>query len=157
MIHNKLKKMDSKELDLPETTFVRDIESKVYQSIALECLAKIEGITLPEGNLFDSILGRDPHERIKGIHVEQDPKHRSVKLRIEINVIYGVSIPEKCEEIQCKVSEEVTNLTGIHVSSVHVIFKNLVSKESVESQAQSEQLEEQLEEIIAEEVPSLED
>jgi uncharacterized alkaline shock family protein YloU len=119
-------KVDTKEFELPETLFVRDIENSVFQSIVLQCLAKISGISLLEGNFIDSLLGRGTLENVKGIFVEQDNRHSSVSIRAEINVCYGVSIPEKAEEIQGTVAEEITRLTGLHVSCVHVIFKSVV-------------------------------
>ncbi|HSW72920.1 MAG TPA: Asp23/Gls24 family envelope stress response protein [Chlamydiales bacterium] len=128
-MYDKLKQMDAKELDLPETVFIRDIESKVFQAIVLKCLSKIEGVGLMEHNLFDSLLGREL-ERIKGIHIEQDQKRHSVNIRVEINIAYGISIPEKAEEVQNKIAHEVSVWTGLHVSCVHVVFKNLLSPQS---------------------------
>lgn len=119
-------KVDPKELEPPETTFVRDIEDRVFQSILLQCLAKIEGIGLVEGGFINNLLGRDGLEGVTGIHINQDNKNQSVAIRVEVNVGYGIPIPEKAEEIQTKVVEEVTRLTGLHVSSVHVVFKNLM-------------------------------
>ncbi len=150
-MYDKLKDMDAKEIHLPETAYVRDIETKVFQGIALQCLAKIEGICLPENTLFDNLLGRDV-ERIKGIHVEQDHKKHSVNIRVEINVRYGLSLPEKAEEIQSKIVEEVSHLTGLHVASVHVIFKNLIlpEKEALIS-AKKEEIEEDSEMLVIEE------
>lgn len=124
--NNAFNQIDTKELELPETLFVRDIESRVFQSICLQCLAKIEGIETLEGNLIDSLLGRDRLESVKGIHVEQDQKNHSVKLKVDINIAYGVSIPEKAEEIQNRLVEEVSRMTGLHVGCVHVVFKNLI-------------------------------
>lgn len=118
-------KLDTKELKLPETVFVRDIESRVFQAIVLQSLSKIEGIGLLEGNLFDSLLGREL-ENVKGIHVEQDQKNHSVNIRIEINIAYGVSIPEKADEVQNKIVKEICCWTNLHVASVHVIFKDLI-------------------------------
>ncbi len=122
-----LKKIDTKEFELPETVFVRDIESRVFQSIVLEALAKIEGVSLIEGNIIDMLLGRELTDRLKGIHVEQDEKAPSVRIKVEVNVAYGVSLPEKAEQIQSEVSRLISKLTGLHVSCVHVVFKNLVS------------------------------
>lgn len=128
--------MDAREIELPDTVFIRDIETRVFQGVIIRALAQISGIGLLEGNLFDSILGREI-ESIKGIHVEQDQKKHSVGIRIEINVIYGVAIPEKAEEIQTRLVEEVSRWTGLHVASVHVIFKDLIAEQSdgVESPA----------------------
>jgi uncharacterized alkaline shock family protein YloU len=127
-MYEKFKNMDSREIELPETVFIRDIESRVFQGIVLQCLAKIDGIALIEGNLLDSLLGREL-ERVKGIQVEQDLEKQTVDVRVEINIHYGTSIPEKAEEIQNKLVEEISQWTGLHVGSVHVIFKELISPE----------------------------
>ncbi|EKE09274.1 MAG: hypothetical protein ACD_16C00199G0004 [uncultured bacterium] len=124
-MNDQLKNMDSREIELPETVFIRDIDSRVFQAIALQVLAKIEGIGMIEGNLFDSLLGREV-ERVKGISVTQHQKNRSVEIRVEVNVLYGVNIPEKAGEVQERLVEEISKWTGLHVSSVHVIFKDLI-------------------------------
>jgi len=123
-----LKMINKGEVELPDTVFVRDIEDKVFQSIVVQCLLNIEGIALVEGNLIDYFLGRDPAERITGISVEQDPKSHSVQVKVEVNVAFGVVLPQKAEEIQLKISEELSRLTGLHVQLVHVVFKNLITK-----------------------------
>jgi uncharacterized alkaline shock family protein YloU len=114
---------------LPETLFVRDIDNRVFQGIVLQTLSKIKGISLIEGNIIDSILGRNATENIKGIHAEQDNQNHTLHIRIEVNICYGISIPEKAEEIQSKVVEEVTRLSGLHVSTVHVVFKNVIPED----------------------------
>lgn len=127
------KKVDTKEFELPETLFVRDIENRVFQGIVLQCLSEIEGIGLVQGNLIDSIFNRGSTESTSGIIAEQDNKHQSVSIKVEVNVSYGVSIPEKAEEIQSKIAEEITKLTGLHVASVHVVFKNVLPIEQLQS------------------------
>lgn len=122
-----LKQIDTKEVEFPDTSFGRDIENKVLQSIVVQCLLSIQGIGLVEGNLLDYFLGREPAERISGIQVEQDPKTRSIQVKIEINVAYGVVIADKADEIHGKVARELSRLTGLRVSSVHVVFKDLMT------------------------------
>lgn len=139
MLDSKLKvdkkKVDTKEFELPETVFIRDIENKVFQSIVLQCLAQIEGISLVEGNFIDHLLGRSS-EGVKGIQAEQDDKNQSVNIKVEVNILYGTSIPEKSEEIQTKIAEEITKLTGLHVASVHVVVKNVISMEQANKLSQ---------------------
>jgi len=125
-----VKKVDTKEFNLPETFFIRDIENRVFQGIVLQCLAEIEGIGLVEGNFIDSIFSRG-QEGIAGIHVDQESKNQSVTVKIEINVQYGFSIPEKAEEIQTLVANEITKITGLHVSTVHVVFKNVLPVDQI--------------------------
>lgn len=122
-------KLETKEVEFAETLFIRDVENKVFQGIVLQCLAGIEGITLVEGNFIDSLFNRGTPEGIKGIHAEQDSKNQTVSVKIEVNICYGEPIPEKADEIQNKVAEEITKLTGLHVSCVHVVFKNVVTEE----------------------------
>jgi len=128
--------VDTKELEIPETVFVRDVENRVFQGIVLQCLAKIKGITLVEGSFIDAIFNRGAPEGIKGIHAEQDSKHQTVAIRIEVNITYGEEIPKKAEEIQTKVSDEVTKLTGLHVACVHVVFKDVVTPEHTQKMAE---------------------
>lgn len=125
------KKIDTKEFELPDTFYVRDIENRVFQGIVLQCLARIDGITLVEGNFIDNILGRGAVEGVKGIYSEQDNKHQSVNITVEVNICYGYSIPEKAEQIQTLIDEEITRLTGLHVSCVHVVFKSIVLPEQM--------------------------
>src|SRR5258707_5260418 len=113
-MYDSLKNMDAREIELPDTMFIRDIETRVLQGMVVQSLAKISGIGLVEGNLFDSLLGREI-ESVKGIHVEQAQKNHSVSVRVEMNIVYGISIPEKAEEIQTKLVEEVSRWTGLHV------------------------------------------
>ena len=120
-------KLDTKEFEVPKTTFSHDIETRVIQVIILQCLNKIGGVALLEGNLIDTIFGREI-ERVKGIVVEQDSKSHTIKVKIEINVEYGIMIPTITKEVQERTVEEITKLTGLHVSTVHVVIKGLVSK-----------------------------
>lgn len=121
-------KVDTKEFELPETEYIRDIDNRVFQGIILQTLAKIPGISLLEGNFIDHIFGRS--EGVKGIHTEQDPKTCSISAKVEVAIGYGISIPEKAEEIQTKVVQELVKMTGLRVSHVHVVFKDLIPPET---------------------------
>lgn len=126
VLRKDFKKVDTKEFELPETVFIRDIENRVFQEIVLRCLQTIPGITTAEGNFIENIFGKASGETLKGIYTEQDNRNHSVGIKVEVNIGFGISIPEKAEEIQTQITEEVTKITGLHVSSVHVIFKNLI-------------------------------
>ena len=136
---------EEKRIDLTDTVFVRDIDSRVFQSIAVKTLDQIEGVAIVGGTLIDNLLGRDGADRIKGIYVEQDLNNQSVSLKIEVHIAFGLSIPEKSEEIQEKVAEEITQLTGLHVSCVHVVFKGIIpDKKELEQAAEENAVEEEL-------------
>lgn len=118
--------LDTKEFELPDTLFVWDIENRVFQGIVLQCLSVIPGISLLEGNLIDSLFSRGTVDGIKGIQVEQDSKGHCVNVKIEVNIDYDVSIPQKAAEIQDAVTEKIVQLTGLHVASVQIVFKNVL-------------------------------
>ncbi len=141
-MYNPLKQIDTKEIELPKTLFVRDIENKVFQMIVLQCLMSIEDVSLSSGNLIDHLLGRDPSERTAGITIEQDQKTHSVNVRVEVNILYGVSIPDKAEEIQSRIFQELSRLTGLHVSMVHVVFKGLIVREEEGAKSLQQEVEE---------------
>lgn len=121
-----IKRFDTKEFELPETVFIRDIDTRLLQGIVLQCLAKITGVAVIEGTFIDSIFGRGGAEKGASIHAEQDNKSHAVSIKVEVNIGYGVSIPQKAEEIQSKIVEEITQLTGLHVAAVHVVFRGLI-------------------------------
>ena len=123
VMEQKLPLTSSKEFQLPETTFEHTVENRVFQEIILRCLSEIPGISLLEGGFIDHILGRA--DGIAGIHTEQDTKNCSLHVKIEVNIDYGISIPEKAEQIQEEIVRELAKLTGLHVASISVVFKHL--------------------------------
>lgn len=116
----------SDEFEYPETVYVRDIENKVFQSLVVKAISSLEGVGFIEGSMIDNLLNLGQNEGVKGIWVEQDSKHASVSVRCELNIAYGISIPEMAQKVQTTVTEELTKFTGLHVSQVHVIFKNII-------------------------------
>ncbi|MBI3211133.1 MAG: hypothetical protein HYZ47_00380 [Simkania negevensis] len=68
----------------------------------ITCLSEIENIAPLEGNLLNYLLGREGNA-------------------------HGISIPAKAEEIQTKIVAQVSQITGLHVSCVHVVFKALIT------------------------------
>lgn len=111
---------------------VRDIEPRVFQAVVIKCLAGIVGISFLEGTLFDHLLGREGLERIKGVSIEKDDQNQLIDIKIELNITYGLSIPEKAVEIETKLISDVLRLTGCAVRSLHVIFKNVFFEDGFE-------------------------
>ena len=68
--------VDTKELELPDTTFSQDIENRVFQTIILQTLSNIEGICLLEGSLIDNLLRKASIETVKGIVAEQNEQKK---------------------------------------------------------------------------------
>jgi len=126
MEKNALKNIDVKEVELPTTEFIFDIESKVLQSFCFQVIKKTQGVYPIEGGIIENLLG---YEHLKGISVQQDSKAHAVIIKLEVAVEYGVCLPQKAEELQTRIVEEISEFTGLHVGSCHVIFKTLVTHE----------------------------
>jgi uncharacterized alkaline shock family protein YloU len=121
-------KVDTQEFELPETTYSRDIDNRVFQGIVIQCLAKIPGVALCESSILGNLLGAS--SGVKGIHTVQEPASHSVSITVEVHVAYGVVIPEKAEEIQTTIVKEISRLCGLRVNEVHVIFKGLIPNDA---------------------------
>lgn len=118
-------KLDTKEFELPDTVFIRDIETGVFQSIVIQSLSEVKGVSLENEGILESFLGLDGNGQIKGITVDQDPKSQSISVKVEVSIAFGIPIPEKAEEIQSLITERITKITGLHVAAVHIVFKNV--------------------------------
>src|SRR5690606_1940504 len=101
----------------------------VFHGIVEKTLARISGVALQGATIIDQMIGRP--EKFRGITATQDPSTQSIKVQLELSVKYGTNIPQKAEEIQAAVTEDLTNFTGLHVSEVHVIFKDLLQENSL--------------------------
>lgn len=134
------KKLDKTEFEVPQTEYVRDIENRVFQAIVWHALTQVKDIALPESNFIDALLGlgREGVDRMKAIHIDQDAKTHAVSVRVEVNIAYGVAIPEKADEIQALISREIPKFTGLHVAKVHVIFKGMISSIPKQSARQAQ-------------------
>lgn len=124
--------MHHREMDLIETVCITDIDSRVFHAIVVHCLSKIKDISFIEGSLISHFLNRENADKVKGICIEQNCKNRSVNVKIEINALTGISLPEKAEEIQEELMKEITRFTGFHVGCIHVVFKNLLFESNVD-------------------------
>ena len=129
--------LQNSETPTAETIFIKDIDSRVFQAITIKCLSGVEGIGLIEGNFIDHLLGREGLGA-KGIAVEQDPKNQSISIKVELNIAYGISIPEKAQEIQNKLIDQIVKFTGHTVSVVHVIFKSMITDQLLDEPANKE-------------------
>ena len=123
--------LDPQEFELPETTYSHEIENKVFRGIILNILSQTPGVALLEGTFLETFMGQV--DTVKGITIEQDAKSHSVNVTIEIGIEYGVNIPQKAEEIQSRVSQSITEMTGVRVAIVHVIFRELAREEQSSS------------------------
>jgi len=119
-------KLDEREIQLPETIYSHDIENGVFQSIVENCIASISGVTLVEGHTNGSFFKKKTPEKQSSISIEQHNNH-SISVKINLSIEYGLSIPNKSEEVQEAIVKTIIAHTGLHVSHVHIVFTRLSS------------------------------
>lgn len=137
-----------------KSAFSYDIDNRVFQSITVKCLLGIEGVAFIEGNLIDHLLGRESTERIKGVTVEQDSDTHDVSVKIELNIMFGIPIQKKAEEIQAQLKEAIESLTGSTVTGVHIVFRNVYTKEAQQQEEATEDLEDIFASTLSSDEPS---
>ena len=98
-----------------ETEDATRISDEVISKIAGIELSKIDGVN-PVGGGIGDFLGRSNPSR--GVRIEGAGDE--IKVEVIIVVDYGVHIPQVSQEIQARLREAITNMTGKFVSAVNV-------------------------------------
>jgi uncharacterized alkaline shock family protein YloU len=127
----KAEKLDRREFDFPETHYLSNIDNKVFQNIVANAVQEIEGVSLYGGKLFGQLLLRERRENARSIRISQNEASHSVEVIVEVTIAYGLSIPTVAEELQNKIAERIIEMTGLHVSSIEVIFRDIVSRDKI--------------------------
>ncbi|HHX95412.1 MAG TPA: Asp23/Gls24 family envelope stress response protein [Clostridia bacterium] len=91
------------------------IADEVIASIVMSTATEVPGLYLSSGGIAERFGKKQP---AKGIRIEQ--QEEGVIVDVKVAADYGVSIPKLCKELQVKVAERVTELTGKNVAAVNV-------------------------------------
>lgn len=118
-------KMNSKEIQYPETVFEREVGMKAFRSIVLRTLMETPGVYFIEEDLVDSILGRETYDGIKGIRVTQKEDQPALEVEVHICLESGLPIPATVEKLQNDIVQSLVRDTGLHVSRVQVIVEDV--------------------------------
>lgn len=113
------------------------IADDVIASIVMSAAAEVTGLYLQSGvGTFAELLAKK--QSPKGIRIEQPDD--GVIVDIKVIADYGINIPTVCKELQRKIAEKVTELTGKEVMAVnvHVIDINMQSIPSGDKDAEGE-------------------
>ena len=95
--------------------------------IADDVIAVIAALAATEVEGVDSMAGNITHELVRKLGMKNLQKGVKIELlgeevscALSLNVAYGYSIPEVCENVQEKVKTTIENMTGLHVTDVNV-------------------------------------
>ncbi|MBM3335167.1 Asp23/Gls24 family envelope stress response protein [Candidatus Sumerlaeota bacterium] len=111
------------------------ISNEVVGAIASTAAAEVEGIVGLVGKFsLGEMLGR--RDVGKGVLVSID--NNRVKIQVEVNAQYGVSIYDACHRLQRRVKNAVEEMTGLVVDRVNVDVRGIVLPPREEKNDQGE-------------------
>lgn len=95
------------------------IANEVVSSIAGISAAEVEGVDSMAGGFTNELAGKLGVRNLsKGVKVEVVEDKAVVDLAV--NMKYGYSIPDTCEQVQEKVAQAINSMTGLVVEKVNV-------------------------------------
>lgn len=108
------------------------IDNTVVEKIVAITCRSIDGILQMKGNLISSIQeGFGGTDLTKGVSVEMVGEDSCI-VNVSIIMEYGKSAPKIFQELHDKISEKITGMTGLKVSSVNVRITNVMTREEME-------------------------
>jgi len=114
------------------------IDNAVVEKIVAITCRSIDGILQMKGNLISSIQeGFGGTDVTKGVSVEMVGEDACI-VNVAIIMEYGKSAPKIFKELHDKISEKITDMTGLKVNSVNVRITNVMTREEVEGSRRRE-------------------
>ncbi len=108
------------------------IDNTVVEKIVAITCRSVDGILQMKGNLVSSIQeGFGGTDITKGVSVEMVGED-ACNVNVSIIMEYGKSAPKIFQELHDKISEKITDMTGLRVNSVNVRITNVMTREEME-------------------------
>lgn len=116
------------------------VHESVLSSIVRKSTSSIPGVVRLAGNSFvDNIAeivgSRRSFDRSVAIHLDGEIIRR---MEIRIVAVYGAFLPDIAREVQRKVFEDVTNLTGMTIDKLDVVVMDVDDPDTVAVEAEPE-------------------
>lgn len=116
---------DKVEIQTEETTTSVKISDDVVATIAAIAAGEIDGVGGMCGSLAGDIIERlGKKNSAKGAKVEVEDG--SVKISMNILVVYSYRIQQVCGEVQAAVKNAVEGMTGLRVTDVSITVQGIV-------------------------------
>ena len=108
------------------------IDTTVVEKIVAITCRSVDGILQMKGNFISSLQeGFGGTDVTKGVTVEMVGED-ACNVNVSIIMEYGKSAPKIFRELRDKISEKITDMTGLRVNSVNVRITNVMTREEVE-------------------------
>jgi len=125
----KPKNTDHQDAVIPEETndcgSIR-LSAGVISTIARRAACSIQGVTRISGNtLVDNIAEFVGSRKVMDRAIQTEVDGSTVAVTLSINICYGFSLPKIAADVQQAVSTQIQELTGLEVSQVNVIIREM--------------------------------
>lgn len=102
------------------------IHESVITTIVRKVAGETEGVSRISGNsLVDNIAELVGSKRIQDRAISVDMGDSQVSIEVTINLLFGHKLPVVAQALQQAVQKEVEELTGLKVSGVDVIIRDI--------------------------------
>lgn len=122
----------ARETDQEEDTSTLAIDSDVVEKIVAITCRSVDGILQMKGNLISSIQeGFGGTDITKGVQVEMVGDDACI-INVSIIMEYGKSARKIFNELHDRITEKITDMTGLVVKAVNVRVVDVMTREEVE-------------------------
>lgn len=102
------------------------IHGNVIAAIVRKIACSVEGVAKISGSSFvDNIAEMVGSKKMHDRSIVVEMGESSVSVEVSINLVYGVSLPDVAEKVQKAVSAEISRLTGLKVSKVNIVIREI--------------------------------
>lgn len=102
------------------------IHESVITTIVRKVAAETEGVSRISGNsLVDNIAEIVGSKRIQDRAISVQMGESSVAVEVTVNLYFGYKLPEVASALQTAIQEEIKKLTGLQVSKVDIIIREI--------------------------------
>ena len=102
------------------------IHESVVTSIVRKVASETEGVSRISGSsIVDNIAEIVGSKRIKDRAISVQMGKSKVSVEVSVNLIFGYKLPDVASALQTAIEEEVKKLTGLNVSKVDIIIREI--------------------------------
>ncbi len=102
------------------------IHENVIAAIVRKVACSVPGVSKISGSSFvDNIAEIVGSKRIHDRSILVEMGDGTVAVELSINLLYGVQLPKVAAEVQEAVAAEITRLTGLEVSRVNIVVREI--------------------------------
>ena len=102
------------------------IHESVVTSIVRKVASETEGVSRISGSsIVDNIAEIVGSKRIQDREISVQMGKSKVSVEVSVNLIFGYKLPDVASALQTAIEEEVKKLTGLNVSKVDIIIREI--------------------------------